>query len=268
MMRLMRNTAAAVLAAVITVSAASCGNGSGEPSDSTHITTVGTTAAPEETTAVTETAVPQETEPPMAVDIPERKLTEMKEKLISLAWDVPDLYGWIVIDNTDISYPLVQGTDNDYYLNRSPYKQWQDIGSIFVDYRNRSKVEDSYNYNIVIYGHNLTWGGMFHDVQRIYENEALFRSSYIYIYTFDGVFVYEPFSIYEANAYYQYFRTHFDAPEEFVDFANEMKSNSIYMEEDVEFTGDDRMITLSTCTNTHVDGRYAFHAKLVQVTRW
>ena len=191
----------------------------------------------------------------------------MKAKLEELRDTVPDLYGWIRINDTLVDYPMVQSEDNDFYLNYNVYRQWDELGSIFVDYRNRLEVEDPYNYNIVIYGHNLTWGGMFHDVQLMFENEELFRNSYIYIYTFDGIYVYQPFAIYEANAYYQYFRTHFDYPEEFIAFAEEMRGNSIYPV-DVEFTGEDAMITLSTCTNTYMDGRYSLQAKLVQVTRW
>lgn len=259
----MKNAAALALAAVLLLSAVSCGGGG----DTAAATTPEVTTAPPETTVVTETT-PAETEPPVVVEIPQETRDDVMSKLkYYKETGAPDLYGWIIIDGTDIDYPLVQSADNDFYLNHSEFGEWREIGSIFVDYRNRKNVEDPYNYNIVMYGHNLTWGGMFHDVQTMFENEQIFRDAYIYIYTFDGIYVYEPFAVYEANAYYQYFRTHFDYPHEFVDFANEMKGNSIYAE-DVEFYGDDRMITLSTCTNTYVDGRYALQAKLVQVTRW
>jgi len=252
----------ALLSVMIILSAVSCGKKNTEP----PVTASVETTPPPETT-VAETTLPPETDPVTVVEIPEETLTAMKAQLEEMKETVPDLYGWIKIDNTDIDYVMVQGPDNDYYLNMSPYKQWQEIGSIFVDYRNRKEVEHPYNYNIVIYGHNLTWGGMFHDVQKMFENEDVFRGSYIYIYTLDGIYVYQPFAVYEANAYYQYFRTHFDYPEEFVAFAEEMRGNSKYPV-DVEFDGEDAMITLSTCTNTYVDGRYSLQAKLVQVTRW
>ena len=260
----MKKTAALILCMAILLSAVSCQKGPDEPAVSAGTVTA---APPAESTTATQTTEPPETEPPIVVEIPKETRDDVMSKLRYYADGAPDLYGWIIISGTDIDYPLVQSEDNDYYLDHSEFKEWREIGSLFVDYRNRKNVEHDYNYNIVMYGHNLTWGGMFHDVQTMFENEQMFRDAYIYIYTFDGIYVYEPFAIYEANAYYQYFRTHFDAPEEFVDFANEMKGNSIYAE-DVEFDGDDRMITLSTCTNTYVDGRYALQAKLVQVTRW
>ena len=252
-----------MLAALACVMLASCGKGSDAPA----VTVSVETSAPVETTALPETTLPETTEITTVVEISPEVMASKRAELEALAAEVPDLYGWISVDGTDIDYVMVQSADNDYYLDHSPYKQWQEIGSIFVDFRNRKNVEDPYNQNIVVYGHNLTWGGMFHSVETMFWEEELFRSSYIYIYTLDGIYVYKPFAVYEANAYYQYFRTQFDAPEEFIDFAYEMKDNSKYPVE-VEFDGDDAMLTLSTCTNTYVDGRYSLQSKLVQVTRW
>ncbi|MBQ7827847.1 MAG: class B sortase [Clostridia bacterium] len=190
------------------------------------------------------------------------RIDEMRAKLTSLAESFPDLYGWISIGGTAINYPVVQGPDNDYYLNASPYKKPLVNGSIFVDYRNEKEIMR--NFNTVLYGHNLTGGGMFHDVQTLYENEEQFMTSLIYIYTMDGAYVYEPFAVYEARADYQYFRTEFATTDQFVEFANEMQTNTRY-KKDMEFVATDRIITLSTCTNRSVDGRYALQAKLVQV---
>ena len=192
------------------------------------------------------------------------RIDEMRAKLTSLAESFPDLYGWISIGGTAINYPLVQGDDNEFYLNASPYKKPLVNGSIFVDYRNNEEIIR--NFNTVIYGHNLTGGGMFHDVQTIYENEEMFRNSLIYIYTMEGAYIYEPFAVYEADAYYQYFRTEFMSTDEFLQFANEMKTNTKY-EKEVEFVPTDRMLTLSTCTNRSANGRYALQARLVNVIR-
>lgn len=192
------------------------------------------------------------------------RIDEMRAKLTSLAESFPDLYGWISIGGTAINYPLVQDPDdNNYYLNAAPDKTPLINGSIFVDYRNYKDIMR--NFNTVMYGHNLQGGGMFHDVQaKFFENEEIFRNTLIYIYTMDGAYVYEPFAVYETRATYQYFRTEFATADEFVAFANEMSSNSIYKKE-IEFLPTDRIITLSTCTNRNVDGRYALQAKLVQV---
>jgi len=195
------------------------------------------------------------------------RIDEMRAKLTSMKESYPDLYGWIYIDGTTINYPVVQGTDNQFYLNNSPYKKPLVNGSIFTDYRNNKDVMR--NFNTIMYGHNLTGGGMFHDVQAsFYENEEKFRNTLIYVYTMDGAFVFEPFAVYSTLSSYHYFRTEFATTDAFVEWANEMKSNSVYIKEDMTFSASDRIITLSTCTNNVAgDGRFALQAKLVQVIR-
>jgi len=70
----------------------------------------------------------------------------------------PDIVGWLYCAGTPINYPLVQGSDNDYYLhhlyNRKPNKS----GCLFIDFAN---VPDFTDHNTVIYGHNMKSGAMF-----------------------------------------------------------------------------------------------------------
>ncbi len=188
------------------------------------------------------------------------ELEKMRAGLMSLAQINPDIYGWITVEGTTINYPLVQGEDNDYYLNHAYTGEFLPVGSIFVDFR----CEDSItrNFNTVIYGHNIQTGGMFHDVTKFFKNDY-FDDTYIYIYTLDGIYVYEPFSIYETRFDYNYFRTGFTSADDFIDFAEELHGNSS-MEKDVTFDKNDRIITLSTCTNRATTGRYALHAKLIK----
>lgn len=188
------------------------------------------------------------------------ELEKMRAGLNSLASINSDVYGWITIEGTNINYPLVQGDDNDYYLNHAYNGEYLPIGSIFVDYR----CEDSItrNFNTVIYGHNITSGSMFHDVTKFFKDDY-FNGTYIYIYTFDGIYVYEPFSIYETRYDYNYFRTGFTSADDFIEFANELSGNSSKKKE-VSFTKNDRILTLSTCTNAAYYARYALHAKLVK----
>ncbi len=188
------------------------------------------------------------------------ELEKVRAKLTSLATKNPDLYGWISIEGTNINYPLVQGDDNDYYLDHAYTGDFLPIGSIFVDYRNNTSITK--NYNTVIYGHNITSGTMFHDVTKFFKSEY-FNDVQIVIYTMDGIYYYEPFAIYETRSNYQYFRTGFSSAEDFIEFAEEMHSNS-QMKKDVTFTENDRMLTLSTCTNGASYARYALHAKLVK----
>ena len=188
------------------------------------------------------------------------ELEMVRAKLSSLAQKNPDLYGWITVDGTNINYPIVQGDDNSYYLNHAYTGDYLPIGAIFVDYRNNTSITK--NYNTVIYGHNITSGTMFHDIEKFY-NDEYFNDKYIVIYTMDGIYYYEPFSIYKARYDYQYFRTAFTSADDFIAFADEMRDNS-QKEKDIEFTKNDRILTLSTCTNVINSERYALHARLVK----
>ena len=65
---------------------------------------------------------------------------------------------WITIDDTNIDYPIMQGKDNNEYLNKDPFGKFSLGGSIFLDYRNSSDFTDPYN---LIYGHHMEHGAMF-----------------------------------------------------------------------------------------------------------
>ena len=59
--------------------------------------------------------------------------TERMLKLNELHKQNEDIVAWIEIPNSNISYPVLQSNDNDYYLNRNYQKQYSEIGSIFLD---------------------------------------------------------------------------------------------------------------------------------------
>ena len=192
------------------------------------------------------------------------ELEKMRAGLLSLAQINPDVYGWISIAGTDINYPIVQGKDNDYYLNHAYTGDFLPMGAIFVDYKCDEDIKK--NPNTVLYGHNIenmSGRTMFHDVTKFFRDDY-FNNTEIYIYMLDGIYIFEVFAIYETRYDYQYFKTSFASDEEFLAFANEVHANSSKYKE-MEFTEDDRLLTLSTCTNGPFYARYALHAKLVKI---
>ena len=117
------------------------------------------------------------------------------------------------------------------------------------------------NYNTVFYGHNITSGAMFHDVTKFFD-DYYFDNVRIYIYTFDGVYIYEPFAIYETRYDSNYIRTGFTSFEDFKTFTDKIKGDASKVR-DVEITESDRIITLSTCYGGMSDKRYLVQAVLV-----
>lgn len=194
------------------------------------------------------------------------KFEQMKANLNYLKSINPDIYGYIHIEGTNISFPLVQGKDNEYYLDHAYNNEYVVVGSVFVDYRLDRNIEN--NYNTVIYGHNMRDGNMLNNVTLFYDEEV-FRSKLIEIYTFDGIYTFEPFSVFETTQYHKYAEMEFATGEDFVAFCEHMQRCSP-ITKDMTFTPEDRIITLSTCTTaaeTYFTGRNALHAKLIKVER-
>lgn len=193
--------------------------------------------------------------------VSDKDMTSMRAAISGLSAQYPDLYGWVTVPGTHIDHPVMQSSDNEWYLDHSYKGTYLVTGSIFADYRNSREIIR--NYNTVMYGHNITTGDMFHDVTKFLD-EDVFYSKKIYVYTMDGVYVYEPFSIFEASSDFNYFRTEFANSDEFIAFANEMRDCSKFVR-DIEFKSTDRILTLSTCTNGAQTQRWCLQARLVQV---
>lgn len=175
-----------------------------------------------------------------------------------------DTYGYIVIPNSQVHYPMVQCEDNDYYLTHAFDGSYLAVGSIFVDCRNKSNIEQ--NRNVVIYGHNMLNGSMFCDATKYLEKSFFMNpENDIEITTFDGHYTFRVFSAYTTSKYDNYFKTYFPTSDEFVKFCEEREAKSHFHKEDMTFSPDDVIITLSTCILGNDDGRYAIHAKLIKV---
>ena len=214
-------------------------------------------------TSLSDTAVPHE-----YTTEHNAKFEQIKTNLNYLKSVNPDIYGYIHIDGTNISFPIVQGEDNEYYLNRAWNGDFLVVGSIYADYRADRYIEN--NRNTVFYGHNMLDGNMFNNVM-LFRDEEIFNSKLIEIYTMDGMYTDEPVSIFQTVYTYQYFRMEFESDEDFVAFCEEMQSQS-ELNKGMTFTGDDKIITLSTCTpsndaSSYYVGRIALHAKLVNTEK-
>ena len=100
----------------------------------------------------------------------------------------PDIVAWLRIPGV-LDYPVVQGTDNSYYLHNTFRKEYNIAGSIFLDARNASDFSDSKN---IIYGHNMRNGSMFHVLRKFQDLDFYQANREIWLYLPDGsVQVYE-----------------------------------------------------------------------------
>ena len=170
-----------------------------------------------------------------------------------------DVKGWISIAGTTIDYPIVQGEDNDYYLEHNIYREASKRGSIFMDYRNSLQP----NENLVIYGHEMKDGSMFGELTG-YKQQSFYEDHrYISIYTFDDSSTWEVFSVYIYEPTDHFFKINFANEQEKIDFLTFIEQKSLYPTYS-EVTAEDELLTLVTCTYEVHDGRLVVHAKKVK----
>lgn len=186
-------------------------------------------------------------------------LLRARNTLRSLQAINADIRAWISIADTGIDYPVLLGEDNATYLTRAYDGAYLNAGSLFFDYRCTGSLAD--RQNTVIYGHNMFSGLMFHDLKRFRDAE-FFASHDIVIQTEDGIYTYRPFALYETTATDNYTQMTFSSEEEFLAFAAQAGEKSMHTT-DIVIRAEDRLLTLSTCTNTEQGGRLALHAVLI-----
>lgn len=175
----------------------------------------------------------------------------------------PDVVGWIRIPDTPVDYPLMQGPDNDYYLNRTWDREPLSIGSIFLEYQTSPSLTD---FNTIIYGHNMTTGAMFGSL-RNYETLSYWEEHpYVYIRSDEGVYRYEIFSSYVAQVDSNAYGLAFSSERTQERFLAEITENS-NIETPVHPEITDRILTLSTCSGIDYHTRRVVHARLPMIQR-
>ena len=171
-----------------------------------------------------------------------------------------DYRGWIKIDNTNINYPIVQGKDNSFYLDKDINKNYLSSGSIFMNYLNHGFNDE----NTVLFGHHMRNKTMFAQLEKYKEKEFFQNDNDIKIEVEnDKVLTYKVFSVYVTDANDNYIKTNFDNKSEYKEFLDKIKNKSIY-KSDINVDENDKIITLSTCSYEFNDARMVVHGKLLK----
>lgn len=155
-----------------------------------------------------------------------------------------DVIGWLEMEAIDISYPLVQGTDNNYYLHRTIQKTDNFAGTIFLDFQNHKNFGDRNN---ILYGHNMKNGSMFGLLKKYREQETYDKCPYFWIYTKDYIYKYEIYSCAEVDQYSSDYQISFSDRASFEEFLTRTKNQSL-IDTGVDVSYEDTIVTLSTCT--------------------
>ena len=158
----------------------------------------------------------------------------------AFVWDMSalseDVVAWLTVDDTNIDYPVMQGADNNEYLNKDPFGAYSLAGSIFLDARNAPDFTDPYS---LIYGHHMEYGRMFGALDAFLE-EDYFESHRAGTLTVAGtVYTIDFFACLEADASVE----QIFAPTETVGTLDYVRDNAVIFREP---TGE-RLVALSTC---------------------
>ncbi len=171
-----------------------------------------------------------------------------------------DYRGWIKIDNTNINYPIVQGKDNSFYLDKDINKNYLSSGSIFMNYLNHGFNDE----NTVLFGHHMRNKTMFAQLKKYKEKEFFYGNNDIVIEVENGkVLKYKVFSAYVTDAKDNYIKTNFDDKAQYKEFLEDIKNKSLY-KSDIDVNENDKIITLSTCSYEFNDARMVVHGKLLK----
>lgn len=171
-----------------------------------------------------------------------------------------DYRGWIKIDNTNINYPIVQGKDNSFYLDKDINKNYLSSGSIFMNYLNHGFNDE----NTVLFGHHMRNKTMFAQLKKYKEKEFFYGDNDIVIEVEnDKVLKYKVFSAYVTDSKDNYIKTNFDDKAQYKEFLEDIKNKSQY-KSDIDVNENDKIITLSTCSYEFNDARMVVHGKLLK----
>ena len=198
--------------------------------------------------------VPAEPEDPYITALLETDLLALQEVN-------EDVLGWIQIPDMEISYPLVQGTDNDYYLDHSWQKKSSSVGAVYVDYRNSLDLSD---FNTIIYGHNMKNDSMFGQLDLFHDEDFLKEHPYVYIVDESGCRKYQIFAAYDVSvSTAESYQLSFSGGEDRRAFIDTCLGLS-YIDAGITPTADAPIITLSTCTGWGYSARWVVQAALIQ----
>ena len=168
--------------------------------------------------------------------------------------------GWIQVNGTNINYPFVQNSNNDYYLTHSYDKSYNQAGWVFMDYRN-----DTINYdkNTILYAHGMNNKTMFGSLRNIL-NSSWYNNTnnhIIKLSTPTENTLWQVFSVYHIETTNDYIQTEFTSDEEYQTFLDTLKGRSA-VTFDTSLNTTDKILTLSTCYNK--TDKVVMHAKLIK----
>lgn len=189
----------------------------------------------------------------------------------NLYWENTDMVGWILIEDTNIDYPVMQTpTDPTYYLKHDFEKNYTDYGCPFMQADCDALAPSD---NLILYGHNMKDGSMFADLAKYRSKDFWQSHKTVWFDTALGSCAYEIFAVIHttvqadtADAFPFYRFVDAATPEEFADYVSACQARALY-DTGISAKYGDKLLTLSTCDNITDNGRLLVIAKKTKQNR-
>lgn len=197
----------------------------------------------------------------------EPHITVNMQKVANLKEENGEVIGWIQIEDTLIDYPILQASDNSYYLRRNYKKEKSRHGSIFT--KNECSIYDN-NSNLILYGHNMKDKQMFNNLLKYEDFDFYKNHNTIKISTDKEENEYKIVTVFKSRVFYQdekdvfryYNYTNFDSSDKYNEFIRNCKELQLY-DTGVSAEYGEKLITLITCEYSQENGRLVVVAKKI-----
>ena len=170
-----------------------------------------------------------------------------------------EIIGWLKVEALDISYPVAQGEDNDFYLHHTFQGTPNIAGCIFLDCENKKDFTDR---NSVLYWHNMRNLSMFGKLKQFREEGTIDKSRYFWVYTPEKIYKYEIFACHEVGYTSKTYQLTFKDDDDFMEYIKEAFDHSV-IKSKASVSTEDKVVTLSTCTGNETT-RFIVQGKLIE----
>jgi len=170
----------------------------------------------------------------------------------------PDILAWLTIPGTVIDYPIVQSTDNSYYLEHDVKKRKNKNGTIFLDYRNNADFSD---FNSILHGHHMKSGQMFQNLVKFKDEDFFDNHTTAILYTPAKTYALEIVAVAVVPQNSVLYTYAFASPAEKETHLSEIINSAKFIRE-TDMTVNDRLITMSTCSYEFKDARTIVIARI------
>lgn len=169
-----------------------------------------------------------------------------------------EVIGWIEIPGTEVSYPVLQGEDNQYYLTHDWKKEHSISGAVFMECKSDPSL---IRFHTIVYGHRMRNGTMFGSLKYYKNLEYWQEHPYVYMVNDSGIYRYDIFAAWEAEVEDMVYQLNLRGQEE--NFIRLSLEKSLINTGIIPGTKN-RILTLSTCTGNGHARRWVVQAYMTK----